>query len=322
MKTSKKTFITFTLLLFCLNTGFSSEFKLTSKPQVMPKGTDGSFGTKGTYVLFGDWPQTIKSENVKIKTSKTKEINGWKCYKGNDGFYYVKQKANPVDLQDLVTTFSDGTVIEKDVEYYFKLEPIKWRVLTDDYQGGKLLVAENVLINSCFNSENLDRKINDKTIQLYDYKYSTIRAYLNGLNGNGYEVEDFGNKGFVNKAFTEKTIQKINTVNVHNVGLEDTEDKVFLLSFEDVTNTDYGFTSAYRETDTSRLREITDYSRATGVWQTLKSKYGSWWLRTPAPYGPPKEPGVKTVYTDGCADTYSLVDRSEEGVVPAIVVSF
>lgn len=91
MKTSKKLFIiSFTLLLFCLGKGFCSEFKLTTKPQILPKGTDGSFGTKGTYVLFGDWPQTIKPENVKIKTSKTKEINGWKCYKGNVGFYYVK----------------------------------------------------------------------------------------------------------------------------------------------------------------------------------------------------------------------------------------
>lgn len=134
-------------------------------------------------------------------------------------------------------SYSDGTIIEKDTEYYFKLEPIKWRVLTDNYQGGKLLVAENVLINSCFNSENLNRTINDKTIRLYDYKYSTIRAYLNGLNGSEYKVEDFSDKGFIHKAFTKKAIQEINTVNVHNVGLEDTEDKVFLLSFEDVTNT-------------------------------------------------------------------------------------
>ena len=71
--------------------------------------TDGSGGANGEYVLFCIWPQDKKSDNVKIDTSATENINGWYCYKGSDDSYYVKAGATPYDDYK----FDDGTDIER-----------------------------------------------------------------------------------------------------------------------------------------------------------------------------------------------------------------
>jgi len=35
-------------------------------PYILKAGTDGSAGTEATYVLFGEWPQTVKAQDVEI----------------------------------------------------------------------------------------------------------------------------------------------------------------------------------------------------------------------------------------------------------------
>ena len=59
-----------------------------------------------------------------------------------------------------------------------------------------------------------------------------------------------------------------------------TEDKVFLLSYAEVSNRNYGFTS-----DETRQMLTSDYARAVGVWMSTSQNYygsGEWWLRSPA----------------------------------------
>ena len=97
-------------------------------PYILKAGTDGSAGTEATYVLFGEWPQTVKAQDVEI----TKLIDQDKhLYLGSDGCKYFKMQANPNPNKDGL--FSDGSIIVDEMEYYFKVEPIKWIVLTDNY---------------------------------------------------------------------------------------------------------------------------------------------------------------------------------------------
>ena len=104
----------------------------------MDAGTDGTAGTTGTYVEFGDWPQSAKSGAVTIDTTKTKSMGGFTYYKGNDGYWYAKVGRN-----------STAT--------YYKVEAIKWRVLTTNYNqtGNALLFAERILFGSKYSTNRL-----------------------------------------------------------------------------------------------------------------------------------------------------------------------
>ena len=268
--------------------------------KILPFGTSGSYGTRGTYVEFGSWPQTVKAADIIIDDSKVEIKNGWECYNGSDGFYYVKVTAEP---QENNNTFSNGELIKKGTDYYFKIEPIKWRVVTDDYQGGNLLVAENILAARCF-------------AQYYNnYKNSEIRSWLN--------------HDFINSAFTEDARASINIVTLDNgekstgysnniYACENTEDKIFLLSAEEIINNNYGFSSNDEGYDKSRRRETTDYARAVGAFSNIY-KTNCYWLRSPYNEG---------MYTVRFVDNEGTVIRNDnitsyrQGIVPALTVNF
>ena len=56
------------------------EYQFHETVEYLPAGTDGTAGTTGTYVLFGDWPQTIKAQNVEIDTTRTMTRGGFTFY--------------------------------------------------------------------------------------------------------------------------------------------------------------------------------------------------------------------------------------------------
>ncbi len=72
-------------------------------------------------------------------------------------------------------------------------------------------------------------------------------------------------------------------------GGNDTKDKVFLLSIEEVLNPDYGFSSVSYEYDNARWRTNTTYAKEQGAYTYSSTnedyvKYngnGCWWLRSP-----------------------------------------
>ncbi|MBR2295872.1 MAG: hypothetical protein IKA43_00520, partial [Clostridia bacterium] len=76
-------------------------------------------------ILFGTYPQTIKADNVTI-TDTTNE-NGY--FLGNDGEWYAKVVANPHNSS---YKFSNDASVTSGSTYYFKVEPIKWRILSTD----------------------------------------------------------------------------------------------------------------------------------------------------------------------------------------------
>ena len=98
----------------------------------------------------GDFPNTVLASDSEITFSSKEVYNGW--YLGSDGYFYEKLVENGCD-EDKELTYSDGSVVNlktDNKERYFKVEPIVWRVLTEDYNstGTKLLFAENILTAS------------------------------------------------------------------------------------------------------------------------------------------------------------------------------
>lgn len=267
-------------------------FDFQSRVEILPEGTQSaaeiiynnvSNGTRllysaptPRYVKFGNYPRTHKDASVTIDESVSHTMGNFTYYKGDDNNWYAKFK---VKKNSGTTYYNNGTdSIETTGNYaYFKLEPITWRVLTTNYKGtGKaLLVTDEALpgyfdydtspshkaFSYVYNSEysTPNRTIGGVTIYKNNYQYSDARAWLNGLDGSGYDMQDWTDKGFLNSAFTEAGRMRIAETVVDNSAQScyptfavpgtdynnyisaNTTDKVFILSANEITNPQYGF---------------------------------------------------------------------------------
>lgn len=250
-------------------------------------GESNSGGSSGLVahdiVTFGSFPQSKKDTTVSI-TSESKTVGSFTYYKGDDNEWYAELNS-----------------------IYYKVEPIKWCVLTTNYNGtGKtLLLAENVLINcKYYDYGDVNREINSATTYPNNYEHSKIRAYLNGLSyqkktsdSTDQETDSlFLNNGFLQTAFTEEERTAIAVTTVINNARSTnpdgdsnatlwrggvnqyatdtaTSDKIFLLSLQEVTKAEYGF-AAYNEykgdgihNESSRMRNATAFAEANGAYQ-------------------------------------------------------
>jgi hypothetical protein len=64
-------------------------------------------------------------------------------------------------------TFSSGTA------YYFKVEPIQWRVLSGKGTATGLVMSEKVLTKQRLLHLNLGRTVSGSTVYANNYQYST-----------------------------------------------------------------------------------------------------------------------------------------------------
>ncbi|MCR4713775.1 MAG: DUF6273 domain-containing protein [Treponemataceae bacterium] len=332
---------------------FTGEFKGTEYTE-LPKGTDGTFGTKGRYALFGDWPQTKKASNIAIDETKSVKVGAFTYYLGSDGAFYAKIFENAFSSN---YKYADGTTAGRNNQTYkyFKVEPIKWRVVTDFYSGNAMLLAENVLAAGTWYSgydysysgggTNAHRSISGNTVYPNNYEYSTIRAYLNGLSyytletsGNHKQSvnKDYVDKGFLQTAFSKKAQNQIVTTTVDNSEestakderlasqsskyiSNNTKDKIFLLSVNDATKKAFGLGEKSGSTAVpERSRLLTDFSKALGarvVSGSGKSTKGAWWLRSPS------DSFWQSVYrvVDSSIETArDDVNETSNGIVPAL----
>ena len=315
---------------------------------VLPAGTDGTAGTGATYVWFGDWPQTIKASDIEVDETQSVTMGANTYYLGSDYNYYAKCTENAYESN---YTYSDGTTAAKssaNSTKYFKVEPIKWRVLTDDYNGKKLLLAENILTaNVKYYLNTSNRTIGSATVYPNNYRYSTIRAYLNGSYESGDpQTATHEGKGFLQSAFTASAQNRIADTTVDNSArstntdanatqwnsgnntykCDNTTDKIFLLSEQEVTKAEYGF-AAYNvykgdsngTTESSRIRMTTDYAKANYAYQNTTAGYGGWWwLRSPYCYD---RYNARDVSNDGSAYGDYYVSPTNGGVCPALSIT-
>ncbi len=223
------------------------------------------------------------SENSQTWTSYQYYISGYNTtdfmwYKdvtnGEDkyrGVYFTSYRPNRTDYESSTSnSYQDDNGYLISTRYWFKYEPIKWDVLFVDETTGFL--SSDMLIDSreYYHSPS-NRTIGEATIYANNYKESNIRIWLNN--------------DFYNQAFSITEQSSINTTTVDNsvastgyasnpYACENTNDKMFLLSYVEANNDAYGLS-----TFTSRRRQATDYAKAMGVYVTNDSS--PWWLRSP-----------------------------------------
>ena len=255
----------------------------------------------GNYILFGQYPQTIKAEDVTI-TSDTPDEDGY--YLGSDGARYAKVVAEPYQSG---YTFSDNSSVTSGNTYYFKVEPIRWRILSES-DGNAFILCDSIIANHYYHHTHLSPTIDGQTVYANNYANSDIRAWLNDE--------------FYNTAFGDLQQALIQTTEVDNsaastgnssnrYACENTFDKVFLLSYREVITIEYGFESSFTYDDTARRMLMSDFSRATGAYMSTGSGYygnGWWLLRSP---GSNYSFGARVVGSYG--DAGGII-----GVVPAL----
>lgn len=331
-----------------------------AKPTESPVALTDYTGTLagGTYYAFGDFPQTIAAGTVTF--SDVPVYNGY--YLGSDGYFYAKCTENGFPHYDIYSdgrrvplkyTYSDGTTVawaSDNSTKYFKVEPIKWRVLNPSASGNKILVAESILTANVdyYDYHDVNRTIDGKTVYPSNYEHSKIRAYLNGLsyvvkaNASAEQTTDstYNGIGFLQTAFTQSAQNFIATTTVDNsaastntasnakqwnngindFACENTEDKIFLLSEKEATTADYGFRE-YDVYESSRIRQPTDFAKANYAYafQSNRVNYGGWWwLRSP---GTGFNYIAHIVFYDGIGNGVYNVNEEGSSVVPALCLS-
>ncbi len=243
-------------------------------------------------VKYGLYPQTHVGDATTIASLDVltvPEENGWYLYNGE---YYTKEAAVLWEGLTGTTTFSDGTPIVDGNEYWFKCEPIEWNIL--DNSNGTYSLVSTLLLDTC----QYEGTTNN------NYKNSYIRKTLNG--------------DFFDTAFNLDS-SYIQTVNVDNsasttmsdsneYACENTEDKVYLLSYKDYMN------DSYFSDDSKRKCKVTDYALANE--SIYVDGYGEYWTRSPHPDYPDF---AAVVYSDGSIVMYytnfTIVD-----IRPAITI--
>ncbi len=261
-------------------------------------------------VLFGAYPKTIKADDVTISGSANEQ--GY--YTGSDGNLYAAVTAAPHGSYK----FSNGDRVKEGDTYYFKVEPIEWRVLADE-NGTLTILSDDIVYGMNFDAANAK------------WDESDVRQWLN---------EDFFAEAFhaAQAALIEQVTldNGISSVPVSNTGSNSnicgsTQDKVWLLSYAEVQNPSYGFIGELAQGDSvtdgrdvSRSKTVTDYALACGALQvTGNSDYagqGSWWLRS-AYYGSTSTLKIMCVRSDGYVGVYDDSTLTAGGIVPAIKIT-
>ena len=307
---------------------------------------------EGDYIYFGSYPQsevtesglksTLNSKAGTLPTSSNSQkwtsygyyisgsVSDYMWYidvtEGGEQYrgvyftsyrpYYMTNSSGPSTYQ-----YDNGYTINN--VYWFKYEPLKWRILSES-DGKALILCESIIDSQQYYRDYSSHTINGNTVYANNYEYSDIRAWLN---------ETFYETAFndLQKALIETTTvdnsarstSPNNTLWNNGINIyacNNTYDKIFLLSEQDVTNSAYGFNSSASNYDTVRRKQNTDYSKVQGVYTYSGGSYDGnswWWLRSPDYRF---SNSAREVYYGGNANYADTVANSSYGVVPALQI--
>ena len=285
-----------------------------------------------THILFGSYPQTYVDDDALVATLNTKyaDKSEWTSFENYwygvdvvDTYKYIDvvegdskyrgfsyEYARPYAVGDDYTNLEDYGYAAENGTYWFKWEPIKWRILNNSgsNQDNYLLVSE-YLLDAQYYESNDGKSVYEhhgETGYASDYTLSYIRNWL---------ITVFYETAFNTKEqaiILSKTVDcstpTLNYSNSNKFGSNEViKDKVFLLSFADVNNENYFATAE------DLLGEGTDYMEVNGGSYYKDGGYHYYWLRSP------EEEDVVTVI-DPYTYAYGVNTLIINGVRPAIYI--
>lgn len=235
-------------------------------------GLEAGQRTTWNCIWFGSYPQ---SEVTKADGTIYNTLENKFNWDDNGDGYVGKNKYRRVARKDVKYPAN----WENNQDYrYFKYEPVKWRVLNVD--GDKaLLVADKAL----------DLKPYHNTYTDVTWETCSLRSWLNNT--------------FINSAFLANEQNAIPSVTVKAEGSirpaadeddnkvdggKDTTDKVFILSFSEVSGK-YGFRTiedldSYGDYDEAKKCAMTNYANAFTTSSAEEKEDCYWWIRNPGDF--------------------------------------
>lgn len=323
---------------------------------------------EGDYIYFGHWPQTCeRDENV---VAKLNEMAGtppfprdnanpynWESHEGTtymwqkiviyNGTKYLGVQMNEYrasGINALYDEITDNGYYRLNV-YWFKYEPIKWRILTTS--GNSAFIMSDIALDFFSMQPNRKSEIRDGLFASYNnsagvpdgtyannWEYSFIRSWLNGTFYN--EVFNDLQKEIIKTTRLDNSARSCNPDEypkyygyAENAGknkyadqCNDTDDKIFLLSLRDVTTTAYGFNKDVKAEDPARNLKASDFAKFHGVSMGNTQKdYVTWYTRSPSLAVGNQGYTTFVLYRDnkGVINSPDLV--AEGGVVPALWIT-
>jgi hypothetical protein len=259
----------------------------------------------GKSLTYGLYPQTHVSDTSTVDSlNKLAAAEGDRWYLLGDE-YYTKATADPCGSSP---EFDDGTPISSETVYWFKCEPIKWDILKTE-EDSYFLLSDRLLDVHRYNERYTGTK---NGYYANNYKNSEIRAWLNGAFCNSAFSLD---SSFVMETDVDNSASTTFRSS-NSYACESTGDKVFLPSYQDLKNADYGFSTDYSTEDTARQCKTTDWARANSA--ACDYLYnGFYWARSPSPWD---SDCASCVFHTGCLDSGGNVNYSFGAVRPCIVL--
>ena len=170
--------------------------------------------------------------------------------------YITEKESAPGNTYQDANGYNYGTV------YWFKFEPVKWRVLNPETG---FVMSELVL-----DSQPFSVMCNMNMVSGYYYNSSELTTYANDYKTS--YITKWLNNNFYNDAFTDNNKQNIFLSVSHDSQLTE---RVFLLSINEIKK-QYGFINKDKITGIA-----TDYAQVQGI-EVYDYKKGDcdWWLRS------------------------------------------
>ncbi|MDO4803433.1 MAG: DUF6273 domain-containing protein [Lachnospiraceae bacterium] len=323
----------------CAKTGTQSETNQLHEPQVL-ENANMSTGQETVWscLYFGAYPSAeivangwnavdeyaLQDGDVIVDDELYESLSeaDWENNQVSlDGKNYVR-----ISSEDAVTAAKDREQHYRweDMEswHFFLEEPIRWRVLSVR-DGKALLLADRIL--DCAPFHESDRAVT--------WEACTLRSWLNGYDGDqNADGIDYAGAGFYDLAFNEGERESILSVTCKTPANKDygtdsgpdTQDKVFLLSNEEVYTdpvaAEYGFYAGRGYDDPSKRFSSTLYAKCKGAWWSPVSDYkgNSFWFMRTSGYTPSTVTYICDfgyIYSRG-----TLVTCDDAGVLPAICI--
>ncbi len=270
---------------FTKSLNVSFEFEEYSTYQIYEQ--QAPWGTTYKFVDVGQYPQDYVgnelNEELKTwyKTTNPSSVDSYTVYNPTgitslasekyityyaytytDGKTYVRVPATNVFGSGI--TYSNGETVKDNVEAWFEVQPIKWRILTQEYDGKNIsyLMSEQLLASSCFYIDSSASQASD-----YTKEDNYLRDYLtNKFYQDAFSSTDISR--IVGRDLTESDLYPLTHSEPTEVALSD--QKVFAPTYNDMLSYSFKDTTA---SDDTRLKSPTDFAIANYTFISTSASY-------------------------------------------------
>ena len=280
--------------------GNTYKFNLPNENITITTTTLNCYTREGNKIYFGTYPQTRVTDDTLVSElndlaedlPSSDNLYNWTDYnyylKGNvasymfyqdidydnngtydyRGVYFTAYKPES-HLSNAMTGNQNTNGYSTNTVYWFNYDPIEWNIITES-DGKATLLANLILDSQEYMTSTSETKYshNGGTGYANNYELSNIRKWL---NDNFYNTAFVSYKKLIIQTTTvENGPESMGKTEPNDYTCNNTEDKVFFMSYEEITT---------HFTDSAARTSGTDYAKCQGLY--VNDGYSHYWTRSP-----------------------------------------